>query len=566
MFVPSLTLRDSFLFATTFGFVVHAIYKRYETPPSDYLPTILLLAFPPVVSTFFFHQNVSSLLISIFLSIATFYGALLGSIVAYRLSPAHPLYRYPGPLAAKVSKLWMMRITSQGKMHEYVRSLHEKYGMYVRIGPNEISCIDVSVMHDILGPNGMPKGPVWDARRNPLTEPSLIAIRDTREHSRRRKPWNRALSTSAVKDYEPVIAKRVLQLANTLASATQADLNGKVVWNGDLSSWFGYYSFDFMGDMVFGGGFDLMRDKDKDGIRPLLRARTKNLASLIHVPWATRFLLNFPSITGNVRKFREFAYGYARRRKEMGSSVKDIFYHLTNEDGSQANMQNVSVDAVLSSGEEAIVAAADTVVNTLTGVFYYLLKHPRELARLREEVDRVFPTEDALDASRLAGMDFMNAVINETLRLQPVIQTYMERAPEKGSGGHWLGQRFITEGTAVITPLFTIHRDPSYFSPFPDDFYPDRWLSSNDSTTASSDEKHKWHTNSAAFLPFSMGPANCPGKNLALIEMRMVIAVLLQRFEIDFEDGYDVASYERDLEDRFITQVAQLRVSLRARK
>ena len=66
-------------------------------------------------------------------------------------------------------------------------------------------------------------------------------------------------------------------------------------------------------------------------------------------------------------------------------------------------------------------------------------------------------------------------------------------------------------------------------------------------------------------MPFSMGPANCPGKNLALIEMRMVIAVLLQRFEINFEEGYDVASYERDLEDRFITQVAELRVSLSAR-
>ena len=74
-------------------------------------------------------------------------------------------------------------------------------------------------------------------------------------------------------------------------------------------------------------------------------------------------------------------------------------------------MQNVSVDAVLSSGEEAIVAAADTVVNTLTGVFYYLLKHPRELARLRAEVDSVFQTEDALDASRLASMEFMNAVM-----------------------------------------------------------------------------------------------------------------------------------------------------------
>lgn len=114
--------------------IVHAVYKRYEIQPSSYLPTISLLVLPPVLTAILFHQNLPSLLISFLFSSATFYGALLTSIVAYRLSPVHPLYGYPGPLAARVSKLWMMRITSKGKMYEYVKSLHDQYGMYVRIG------------------------------------------------------------------------------------------------------------------------------------------------------------------------------------------------------------------------------------------------------------------------------------------------------------------------------------------------------------------------------------------------------------------------------------------------
>lgn len=118
--------------------IVHAVYKRYEIQPSSYLPTISLLVLPPVLSILF-HQNLPSLLISFLFSSATFYGALLTSIVAYRLSPVHPLYGYPGPLAARVSKLWMMRITSKGKMYEYVKSLHDQYGMYVRIGASQSS-------------------------------------------------------------------------------------------------------------------------------------------------------------------------------------------------------------------------------------------------------------------------------------------------------------------------------------------------------------------------------------------------------------------------------------------
>jgi len=253
---------------------------------------------------------------------------------------------------------------------------------------------------------------------------------------------------------------------------------------------------------------------------------------------------------------------------------------LTNEDGAQ--LESPTVASILANGELAIVAGADTTANALSGVFYYLLRHPSELARLREEVDGEFPREegaDPVDASRLAGMEVLNAVINETLRLQPALPTYTERAPAKGSGGHWLGQRFITEGTAVVAPIYTIHRDPTNFSPYPDQFHPDRWLSNRSSSlhsnskspSSSETEKHvrfstTWHTNATAFMPFSVGPANCAGKNLALAEMRAVVAVLVQRFDIGFADGFDVKSYEESVEDRFITQVGELRVSLRVRR
>lgn len=71
---------------------------------------------------------------SCFLAFTTFYSALLGSIVLYRISPFHPLAGYPGPILAKVTKLYAVRVMSTGKNHLYHKELHERYGPYVRVG------------------------------------------------------------------------------------------------------------------------------------------------------------------------------------------------------------------------------------------------------------------------------------------------------------------------------------------------------------------------------------------------------------------------------------------------
>lgn len=63
-----------------------------------------------------------------------YYAVLVLSIVLYRISPFHPLAKYPGPLMGKISKFWGLWIMANGKQHVYIKKLHEKYGMYVRVG------------------------------------------------------------------------------------------------------------------------------------------------------------------------------------------------------------------------------------------------------------------------------------------------------------------------------------------------------------------------------------------------------------------------------------------------
>ena len=66
--------------------------------------------------------------------IVTYHAVLLSSIALYRISPWHPLARYPGPLLLKTSQVWMARRALQGGVWHYIRQLHQQYGDVVRIG------------------------------------------------------------------------------------------------------------------------------------------------------------------------------------------------------------------------------------------------------------------------------------------------------------------------------------------------------------------------------------------------------------------------------------------------
>lgn len=128
----------------------------------------------------------------------------------------------------------------------------------------------------------------------------------------------------------------------------------------------------------------------------------------------------------------------------------------------------------------------------------------------------------------------------------------------------------------MIVPPYVLFRDPAYFSPAPNNFWPDRWLPDNfvkrhpyhsDLQTGALQNSYDGEvvTNQAAFIPFSYGPANCAGKALALTEMRIVVALLMQRFELRFAPGYDPNEWEERLEDFFVLYNGPLPVTLTPR-
>lgn len=99
----------------------------------------LLIAIPVALATLFFMRY--GVLFALFLTFVIYLGTLGTSILLYRISPLHPLARYPGPTLARVSAFWIAYIASRGKRHLYVQGLHEKYGDIVRIGITSPVCL-----------------------------------------------------------------------------------------------------------------------------------------------------------------------------------------------------------------------------------------------------------------------------------------------------------------------------------------------------------------------------------------------------------------------------------------
>ncbi|EMD34266.1 hypothetical protein CERSUDRAFT_107483 [Gelatoporia subvermispora B] len=530
---------------------VHYAFKRCE--PRAPLVHLSLLGVPPSLLSVLvraYYSNLDALIVSYGL----FLTVLLISVVLYRVSPFHPLASYPGPLLLKVTRLSFAVIGLQGRQHRYIQKLHREYGDIVRIGLNEISINSAAAITPVLGTFGFHKSQSYIGRGLDLrkSESSLLAS-SGEDHAAKRKPWSRAFSTPALKGYEDVISRRAKQLVGVIAKEHEVDL-------GVLLSWF---TFDFMGDMAFGGGPNLLEKGDKRSVWSVMEAGMAQGHFFANVPWISVYARHLPMFGKDVRRSQHYARDRAARRVKEGSLVKDLVYYLNNEDG--AEKQSPQLHDVVREAVLAIVAGSDTTSGVLANMFFFLLRDPKAYARLQAEIDQFYsPGKNALDTKHHQDMPILNAAINETLRLMPAVLSGSERVAP--AGGKVVAQQY-PEGTRTYLHLFSMQRDARNFAPNPESYWLDRWLIASGRMTASDagiDGRSFVH-NREAFIPFSFGRANCVGKNLALQEMRMTTCLIMQRLELQFALGYDPESYLPGLRDFFVTKKPPLFVSVKVR-
>ncbi|KAJ6502030.1 cytochrome P450 [Mycena sanguinolenta] len=511
-------------YALLLGLINHLYFNRFE-PKSANSPLLVLTVQPPLLllalaAPLSLWRVLSAYIVFIF--------TLCSSIAIYRISPWHPLASIPGPMVYKITKLWSAWVCSGGDQHQVIKALHDKYGPFLRTGPNEVSIIHADAVKAVLGIGGFPKGQYYEPRTDPtLKTRSLLSLRGE-AHANRRRVWNRGLSSESLKEYETILAKRVTQLMDRLE-----ELSGPV----DIAAWFSYFTF--------GGGFEMLRDGgDKDGLWTIIEDGAKSIAVVAHIPWLAPTLYLIPMATRGLLKLRGFGATCAANRIKNGSRVKDLWYHLMDEAGMEKRkptFQEVVADGVLS-----IIAGSDTTSIAVSCFVWFILRNPEIYRRVQAEVDAVYPDgESLLDALKHDELRFLTACLNETMRLHPPVPTNGTRQVP-GGGGRLIAGRFIPEDTHIYIPPYSLHRSRENFYPSPETFDPDRWLRQQSTGEV---------LNVAAFIPFSYGAANCVGKPLAWREMLMVTSTLLKKFDLRFADGFESEEWLDNLQDAFVTSI-----------
>lgn len=119
-------------------------------------------------------------------------------------------------------------------------------------------------------------------------------------------------------------------------------------------------------------------------------------------------------------------------------------------------------------------------------------------------------------------------MIKESLRIHSTNSSGLPRVVTPGDGVRICGHHFPA-GTVLSVPAYTLHHSHEIWGPDADDFRPDRW----DSIT---------ETQKQAFIPFSVGPRACTGRNVAEMQLALTAALIFRR--------YDFELYEKDLETR----------------
>ena len=166
----------------------------------------------------------------------------------------------------------------------------------------------------------------------------------------------------------------------------------------------------------------------------------------------------------------------------------------------------------------------------------HFLKHQAKLAK---EIRSTFHSfDDIAGGPTLFGCKYLKAFIQESLRAAPPVGAELNREVIKG--GMVVDGEFVPEGVNVSVGHYCLSYNRDIF-PEPLEFRPERWIVGEKESSAESVALAE-----SAFCAFSAGPRSCPGKNLAWLEMMIVMAKVIYKFEVrrDFADNLGGGSPE----------------------
>ncbi|KAL4901052.1 hypothetical protein BDW74DRAFT_170426 [Aspergillus multicolor] len=446
-----------------------------------------------------------------------------------------PIAKLPGPWYTAFTS-WVLKyheFTSNRRL--YIHGLHKKYGTTIRIAPNEVSFASLEAIREIYasGGSGYDKTELYDLFRQ-FGIKTMFSTLDKQSHSQRKRELaDRYAMTNILRDeHVSAIADRARAfVSRCIASAESVD----------VYVWLHCFALDGVTNFMFSPGGLRSLDSEKDfEIMEELTYHQSLQKNLLHY-YLPALAPYFPSCLIPRRSPMTNEY-VLRMSAQQQPSQHSLVAKLARKD-SPLNHAQIAAEC-----KDHMAAGIDTTGDGLCFVMWELSR-PQNIRfqdRLYEEL------RSASSGTPMDKLPYLDAVVKEALRCAPPIPMSFPRYVP--AGGRTIDGHFVPEKTIVSCQPYTVHRLDEGMFPEPDRFNPDRWL-----------EQKGAAERSRLFFAFSTGGRGCTGRNLAMVEMKVLLREVYSRFRTTIAE--DMCGC-MDIDDQIISsrpqgQTCKLRFSER---
>uniref|UniRef100_A0A3Q3LQP0 Cytochrome P450 3A n=1 Tax=Mastacembelus armatus TaxID=205130 RepID=A0A3Q3LQP0_9TELE len=293
----------------------------------------------------------------------------------------------------------------------------------------------------------------------------------------------------------------------------------------ELKEFFGPYSMDVVTSTSFSVDIDSLNnpsDPFVTNIKKMLKFDLLNPLFLLvaFFPFLGPILekLEFSLFPSTVTDFFYTALKKIKSNRETSKQTSRVDFLQLMMDSQKSNEGNqdkgLNDHEILSQAMIFIFAGYETSSSSLCFLAYNLATNPHVMKELQEEIDSTFPNKAPIEYQPLMQMQYLDSVVNESLRLYPIAPR-LERVAKATVE---INGVVIPKDMVVMVPTWPIHRNPDLW-PEPDEFKPERFSKEN-----------KANIDPYTYMPFGAGPRNCIGMRFALVMMKLAMVEILQRY------------------------------------
>ncbi|KAF2847065.1 cytochrome P450 4A10 [Plenodomus tracheiphilus IPT5] len=411
----------------------------------------------------------------------------------YRLY-LHPIAHIPGPLLPRLTSLWLHYHAYVGDEATSIHLLHQKYGPYVRISPNEVDISDADAIAPIyVSRGGFPKAPCYgnfdiDGHK------TIFSTTNADYRASRAKAVVSMFSTKVLRENQGAI----LACVNRMVERVQQEAKSKRPVN--VLNLTRSLAVDAVSTHLFRENYNGVSEQG-----PAL-----SVSAFVDAFVAVGRFFYLPN---TVFIWLEWAVAKwaSDHETEVSMMLVDNFVDtlLANTSDKSTTYPGRMLAAGITEAEvkaqckDLLFAGTDSTGMNLATIIRYLALYPEQYDRLRTEVnENIAAGESALDVQALP---YLNAIVKEALRISMANPT---RLPHIVPSGGWSFKNTLFPANTIVgCSAYELHFNPAIFDQ-PRSFQPERWLDSTEEMTK-------------YWFAFGAGSRACIARNLATLELQL---------------------------------------------